>query len=616
METTVSLRPLREPPDEIPTRASQLLVGADRPTPVPAQPSPLIGRDAELDDVCERLLREDVRLLTFTGPGGVGKTRLAVAAAEAVRERFAAGVALVDLSPLRDTELVMSTVAETLGVHERGPQPLAETVARLLHGRDLLLVLDNFEHLQGAAAEVSALLAACPRLRVLVTSREPLGLRWEHEYPLGPLQLPAADGPLTPETLAAVPAVALFVRQAEAVRPSFALTVENAEAVAEICRRLDGLPLALELAAARLRMVGVAALLARLEHRLDLLAARVPDAPTRHQTLREAINWSYDLLSPDEQAVFRRLAIFVGGFDVCAIEGVGFQVSGFRSEISSPETRNPEPETLDVVASLVEKSLVYKLEDKDETRFGMLETIREFGLEQLEAHGEAEGARRRHAEQYLAIAEASCEELRGPRQAAGLDRLAAEHDNLRAALGWAAECDPQLGLRSAATLWRFWDMRGHLSEGRQQLDRLLALPAAQAPTAARAQALDGQSVLARRQGDYDVAHALQQESITIRRDVGDRQGIARSLSGLGEVARARGDHDAARTLEAQGLAIMREVAVLIARGLTSREMAEALMVSERTADSHADHIRAKLELRSRSEIAAWAVAHGLYTPSQ
>ena len=431
-----------------------------------------------------------------------------------------------------------------LEVGETAGKPLVESLAGHLRGRSLLLVLDNFEQVLAAAPLLAELLTACPGLKVLVTSRAALHLSGEHEFPVPPLELPDPKHLPDLETLSQYEAVTLFIQRARAARPDFQVTNASAPAVAELCARLDGLPLAIELAAARVKLLSPQALLARLGRRLNLLTGGARDLPARQQTLRSAIDWSYELLEPDEQAMFARLAVFVGG---CTLEAV--------EAVCHPGVDRPL-EVLDGLALLVDRSLLRQVEGTEgEPRFGMLETIREYAAERFEESGDAETWRQRHAGYYLALAEQAAPELLGPQQGTWLERLEREHDNLRAALGWALEHGgATLGLRLAVALGHFWAVRGHLSEGQAWLERALSRWS-EAPAPARAGALSAAGHLAYIKGEYERAATLHEESLSVQRALGDQRGVALSLHNLGRVAHYSGDFERAAALYDESLAI-------------------------------------------------------------
>jgi predicted ATPase/class 3 adenylate cyclase len=491
------------------------------PTNLPPELTSFVGRASEVTRVKNVLSTS--RLLTLTGPGGTGKTRLALRVASEVSSEFPDGVFFVDLAPVSDPALVIPTIAVALHVREEGwERPVEASLKDHLRDRHLLLVLDNFEQVLGAAPVVTELLGGALALKVLATSRAPLRLRGEHDVPVSPLNVPDPHRLVPLEDLAESEGVALFNDRARAVTPAFRLTDENAQQVAAIVSRLDGLPLAIELAASRSAVLTPATMLGRLERRLPLLTSGTRDVPARQQTLRAAIGWSYDLLEENHRTLFRRLSALIGGSTVDAAGAVCDPAGSLGIDV------------LDGLSGLVENSLAHTIDTPGgDLRFGMLQTVREFAFERLEAEDHRQAVQRRHAEWFLQLAETAEPNFRGPHLDRWLNALQEEHDNLRAALRWAIDNDEgSIGLRLAAALWRFWHLGGHLSEGRLWLSAVLSLASAASPTLERARALAAAGGLAYWQHDAPVVRSSYEEALAISRDLEERTEIAEGTYNL------------------------------------------------------------------------------------
>jgi predicted ATPase/DNA-binding CsgD family transcriptional regulator len=517
--------------------------------PLPIPLTPLVGREQDTAQVCALLQRSEVRLLTILGPGGVGKTRLALAAATELSDKFADGMVFVSLAPIRDPHLVISAVAYALGLH----QGSLEDVQHVLRERHLLLVLDNFEQVASAAPQIEEVLLVCPKVKALITSRAALRVQGEHEFPVLPLSFPdlhALSQVPVADILDRYAAIALFMQRAQALLPQFQLTSENVRAIADICIRLDGLPLAIELAAARIKLLPPQALLMRLSQRLVVLTDGARTLPERQQTLRNTLQWSNDLLNADEQRLFRRMAVFIGG---CTIEAITAVCGVGRRELTS--------DVISRVSSLLNHSLVYQTKQEgEEPRLAMLETVREYALDCLEENAEAEDFRRAHALYYLSLAEEIAPHVRrGGQQLRWLRRLTEEQENLRAALGFLVEYrEAELAVQLSGALWWYWVNRGHFSEGRAFLAASLGLPHKGKRTRARARALCGAGELALRQGNYQVATALLEESVASYRELGEKRGLAEALLNLGLSVASAQRFLEARTLIEQSMALSHE----------------------------------------------------------
>ncbi len=561
------------------------------PNNLPQQTTSFIGREKQMEEV--KALLGKTRLLTLAGSGGSGKTRLSLQVAADLLDGDGDGVWLVELAALTDPALVPGAVAQVLGIKEEPGKPIQQTLVAALKAKRLLIVLDNCEHLVAACASLAAdLIRNCPEVHILASSREPLNVAGEQTYRVPTLTLPDPKQPQTVESLSQFEAVRLFIERAQAVQASFAVTEANAPAVAQVCWRLDGIPLAIELAAARVRSLPVGEINTRLDHRFRLLTGGSRTVLPRQQTLRALIDWSYDLLTEAEKTSLCRLSVFAGGWMLDAAERVAAG-EGPGSEVIE------DFEVLDLLTSLVDKSLVvYEEREDGAARYGLLETVRQYGQERLVEGGGAEEVERRHAGWALSLAEEAEPKLVGPEQGVWLSRLEAEHDNVRASLAWEEQAADggENGLRLAGALGRFWKMHGYLTEGRQWLDQVLARtkPGAKGPnnegileaSAARAKALSAAGNLAWAQGDYAEARALYEECLTIHQQLVDPQGIAVALRGLGNVAYRQSDYAEARALHEECLTIRRQLG-------DPQGIAEALNDLGNVADGQGDYAGAR-----------------------
>ncbi len=533
-----------ELPDDFPKLRSLSLYENN----LPRQFTSFIGREKEQKDIKSQL--RTTRLLTLTGSGGTGKTRLALQVAADLLEEYPDGVWIVELAPLSDASLVPQAVATVLNLREEPGSPIMTTLLKHLKSKRLLLLLDNCEHLLTPAARlVDAILKSCTDVTLLASSREPLGVSGERNYRIPSLGLPKTRGAVDVTTVLQSEAVKLFTDRASAIKPDFAITSANARALASLCNRLDGIPLALELAAARVRALPVEQIESRLSDRFRLLTGGSRTALPRQQTLRALMDWSYDLLEETQKVLLGRFAVFNGGATLETLEQV---CTGGLVE---------EWEVLDVLTALVDKSLVLYEEHPIVPRYRLLETVREYARQRLHESGEEAEFILRHRDHFLKVAEETAPHLRGPEASAALDQLETEHDNLRAALVTCREREDggEVGLRLASALQTYWMIRGYLAEGLTHLLEALAHPGAQAATKIRGQALSGAGSLARMQSDYEQASAFHEQAIAIRREIGDQQGLAASLNNLGNVAQTQGHYERARALYEEALALNRQV---------------------------------------------------------
>lgn len=518
---------------------------------LPLPPTRLIGREAELAEALDLIRRDDTGLVTFTGSGGTGKTRLAVQVALELVDHYEDGVMFVPLAPVRKPELVLPAIAQVLGVTESAARPLIDRLIEYLRDKHQLLLLDNFEQVVDAAPYIAQLLQACPKLQVLATSRTPLRVRGEKELPVPPLALPPRPHLMSPpnlrrdDALSQYAAVELFIQRARDVKSDFAVTNETAPAIAEICYRLDGLPLAIELAASRIKMLSPQTLLNRLGHRLEMLKGGARDLPLRQQTLRNTIDWSFDLLDEDARVLFRRLSVFVGGWTYDMAEAIANADGRLGIDL------------FDELESLINNSLAQSRDLNGELRFSLLETIREYAHDKLVESGEEESLQRAHAVYGVTLAEQSEPELMGPNQAAWLDRLETEYGNLRAALEWCKTHDLELGLRLAGALYRFWELHSYIVEARAWLDALAALSTG--VTLSRGKLLNAAGAMADYVGDYATAQAYFEVALAIFETQGDRRWTAAALNNLAMATSLQLDFVTAREWLEQSQAIKREL---------------------------------------------------------